>query len=57
MQAMSGVGRQSVGSWATLMAHTSYCLPSLFGMTVFGLNSAVENEDWNKTFTESKDVE
>jgi len=57
MQAMSGVGRQSLGAWATLMAHTGCCLPSLFGMTVFGLNSAVENEDWNKTFTESKAVE
>ena len=56
MQAMSGVGRQSLGSRATLMAHASYCLPSLFGMTVFGLNSAVENEDWNKIVTESKDV-
>ena len=57
MQAVSGAGRQSLGSRATLMAPTSYCLPSLFGMTVFGLNSAVENEDWNKTVTESKDVE
>lgn len=54
---MSGAGRQSLGSWATLMAHASYCLPSLFGMTVFGLNSAVENEDWNKIVSESKDVE
>ena len=54
IQAMPGVGGQSLGSWAIPVTHRSYYLPALFAMTEFGLNSAVGNEDWNKTLTESK---